>query len=336
MDDVLYSELGTEERRQKPYEGKSYAFGVKLLKDVETPAVVNEKNKILPLDDELATLTVNAISKTAQLFSDLDGLDKQVKAKISERFPELQDGVIPEGTVNLSNLDAMKEIKAGLNKDFKRAEDNRKSGKKDIVAPYDYINSIYQEKTSLLSNAIAELTKQIKTVEDKEDERKRAEIKTLILSKAKDYHKDLPELLEKYDTLYNKVWRDSFLNKTCSNTKMQEEVMKSLAGLASELKSIDGEANADELKISYFETGDLAMAIQRRQQLADSKALIKKLKCTGTFKSGIEQTEKKEESEGDKEYIYKSFRVWHTNKNAFVALVEYLKFNGFHAEIIKD
>lgn len=269
-------------------------------------------------------------------------------------MPTVTDGVIPAGTVTVDNLDEAKKMRTELNKLWTNLESERKSGKSIIEKPYDYINDMYKEKTRLLTTVIAELKSQIDRVEGEEAEKKKNYVRETILKKAADYNKDLPELLQKYDGLFNKVWQDSFLNKTMTDTRMQSEIMSSLASIADDLKTIEGEKNPDELKISYFKTGDLSLSIRERQQIAESKALIEKLKAQSAPKPtvptaepiSISQEEKVDApprapekpqvtltdyGPGKDQY----FHCWNANPKEFDGLIAYMKEHGFRCEGIK-
>ena len=69
----------------------------------------------------------------------------------------------------------IKKIKALLNKDFEVLEDLRKSVKRQILAPYEEFNAIYQANvTDVFKPAERQLNAKIKLVEDVIVERTRA------------------------------------------------------------------------------------------------------------------------------------------------------------------
>lgn len=352
--EVRKTNVTTPEVNAEPFEGKSYTFRTQRYKAEDRPCIVNENNRVIPLDSYLANAIVNSVSRTASLYSDVVGLEEQVKYAVGRVMPTITDGVIPAGTVTVDNLDEAKKMRTELNKLWTNLESERKSGKSIIEKPYDYINDIYKEKTRLLTTVIADLKSQIDRVEGEEAEKKKNYVRETILKKAADYNKDLPELLQKYDGLFNKVWQDSFLNKTMTDTKMQSEIMSSLASIADDLKTIEGEKDPDELKISYFKTGDLSLSIRERQQIAESKALIEKLKAQSAPKPTALTAEpisisREEEVDAPPRAPQKTqvtltdygpgkdqyFHCWNANPKEFDGLIVYMKEHGFRCEGIK-
>lgn len=339
MDDLITmyeTEHGTEEgKTTKPFEGKSYTFETRRYKAVDLPCVINERNVAIPVDEELANSIVNSVSTTVSFYNALQSLDDDVKETLRKELPGVKDGVVPSDYVTLDNLEATRKVLAKLNKIYKQSEDTRKSGKSIINKPYDYMNSIYKEKTYLIVSAIEALKSQVAIFDKTDEEVKMKAIREDILKRAKDYNKDLPELLDKYPALYDKVFKKEFLNKTMSDTKMQESIMSSLASISAILKTLDGEKDSADLKAVYFETGDLSTALQKRQSMDEARAMIARMSGEEAPKAQEPTpTAKTDEMEGG--FIYKTFTVWHKDKSAFVGLVQYLKNNGFHAEILKN
>lgn len=361
------SEKGTEEKantsvvaqekKLPPYEGKSYTFRTQRYKAEDKPCIVNENGRVIPLDDELANSIVNSVSRAASLYGDIVGMDSQVELALSKVLPDIKDGVIPEDAVTAENVEEARKIRTELNKLWTDLETERKSGKKIIESPRQYIEDIYKEKTRLLTSALAALKSQIDKVDEAEGEKKKAIIRNMILEKASDYNKDLPAYLEKYSMLYNKVWKDSFLNKTCSDTKMQKEIVLALSSIADDLKTIEGEAEAESLRFTYFETGDLAEAIKRRQRVAEAKRFAEELEKKRTASSPAPQPkpvapepepepvsvpqpavqdapprapEVKITNYGPGKSQY--FHCWNPNPKEFDALYKYMQQHGFRCE----
>lgn len=333
------SEYGTtEEKTVQPFEGKSYSFETRRYKAEDLPCVINERNAVVPLDDELANSIVNSVSTTVSFYKALSSLDTEVKEAIRAELPSILDGVIPQGFVDKDNLESMRKVLAKLNKIYKQSEDTRKAGKNIINKPYDYMNSIYKGKTNLIVSAIESLKSQIAVFDEAEDERKAKVIREMIIKKAADYSKDLPVLLDKYPALYNKVWKKEFLNKTMSDTKMQESIMASLVSIKSIIKTLDGEKDSTDLKATYFETGDLTLALQKKQSMDEARAMIERMsEPTPTPKAEPKPSTPSipfpditltDYGPGKDQY----FHAWHSDPKAFKGLLEYMKANGFRCE----
>ncbi len=347
-----------EEKVAPTFEGKSYTFRTQRYKAEDRPCVINENGRAIALDGPLAMSIVSSVSRAASLFNDVSELDDQVKYALTRVMPSLHDGVVPEGTVTQANADEAKKVRTELNKLWNDLETERKSGRSVIEGPYKYIDGIYKDKTSLLVNAIAALKKQIDKVDNAENEKKKAAIRETIITKAGDYNKDLPALLEKYEALYNKVWQDKFLNKTTSDTKMQEEIMKSLGDIASDLKVIENESDNDNLRATYYETGNLSDALKRRQQVEEAKRFASELRR----KSHPVEPTPEPEPEPEKISVPEEpkvdapsrapekpqvtltdfgpgkdqyFHCWNANPAEFTGLIAYMKEHGFRCEGIK-
>ncbi len=362
------SELGTEEKANTsvvaqekelpPYEGKSYTFRTQRYKAEDRPCIVNENNRVIPLDDELAMCIVNSVSRAASLYGDITDMDNQVELALSKVLPDIKNGVIPEDAVTAENVEEARKIRTELNRLWENLEKERKSGKKIIESPRQYIEDIYKAKTKLLTDALATLKSQIDKVDSAADEKKKAVIRKTILDKALDYNKDLPSILEKYEVLYNKVWKDSFLNKTMTDTKMQREIMEALSAIADDLKTIEGETESESLRFTYFETGNLAEAIKRRQRVADARKFAEELEKRSHIPAP-QTEEKKEEPKiepisvpqektqnapqrapeipqvniteyGPGKHQY--FHCWNANPSEFDGLYRYMKDHGFKCE----
>ena len=342
MDDLFNtntSEYGTtEEKTVQPFEGKSYSFETRRYKAEDLPCVINERNAVVPLNDELANSIVNSVSTTVSFYKALSSLDTEVKEAIREVLPNVFDGIIPLGLVDKTNLEDMRKVLAKLNKIYKQSEDTRKSGKNIINKPYDYMNCIYKGKTHLIVSAIESLKSQIAVFDEEEDERKAKAIREMIIKKASDYGKDLPALIDKYPALYNKVWKKEFLNKTMSDTKMQESIMSSLASIAAILKTLDREKDSANLKATYFEAGDLTLALQKKQSMDEARAMIERMsEPTPTPKAEPKPSTPSiplpdialtNYGPGKDQY----FHAWHSDPKAFKGLLEYMKANGFRCE----
>lgn len=340
----------------QPFEGKSFTFRTQWHEAENRVCVVNERGMAIAIDDELANSLVNSVSRAATFFKDMSQTDYNVKLAVMKSMPTIKDGIIPKGTVTAENVESARKARAELNKLWENLEKERKTGKSIMESPYSYINGIYKNKTSLLTSVLAELKSQIDKVDKEADEKKKETIKALILKKAVDYNRDLPALLEKYESLYNKVWQDKFLNKTMSDTKMQEEIMRALNDIANDLKAIESESDNDNLRASYYETGNLSDALKRRQQVQEARRFAEELQRRSKPVEPIATPEPEKVSvtqpevenapsrapekpvvtltdfgPGKDQY----FHCWNANPEEFTGLIAYMKAHGFRCEGIK-
>ena len=327
-----------------------------------------------PIKEDLAELLTQAVKRTTGFAHDLWGLNIAVPAAVLESLNDekLKDGKIPEGYVTEENVDDCRELRKKLNKLWEDTENERKAMKKIVTAPYDHLNDGYQDATYLLRLAKDTLTTQITKVENEEKARKKDGIKHIILDKAKDYRTDLPEYLEKYDALMGRVFQDCMLNKSQSDTKSQQMIMEGLRAIAADLAVVDGykdPAEREAIKNNFLESGNLTAAIEKRQryqanmdflaeldrkaaerdreeqqakaqaQTATQPTVAPRPTVVRTAPAPQPQTGKIQLTQVAPTSIEKYFHIWHDGPNAeeaFRALTQFLKDNGFHRENMKQ
>lgn len=318
-----------------------------------------ENSANVPISQELADLITKGVTRTISFARDITNLDEAVKNSIALVMPEIEDGVIKENTVTEDNLESAKKIYSKLNKLWTDLENDRKGMHKVTDAPYATLNDEYKAKTKLLTNAKDALKSQIAFAEEEAANFKKKTLTDWILEKSKDYRKNFPEILTANNkALFNaRIWDDRFTNKTMTSTAMQKQVMDSLDAINEELKTIEAMEEHDGALARYCQTGSLTDALNMQRQIRESKTLIEKLASERAQQTPppvvpqlipqsepapIMQPQAGPLEEAPKAKIiltepqpgecHKYFHIWHSNPEAFTALTQFLRSNGFHRE----
>lgn len=98
---------------------------------------------------------------------------QEIKVDVTERVNNAMSLVCTEETIQ-----AVKQIRADLNREFKGWEEKRKEVKKEIMTPYDDFEAIYKECiTDIYKRGDADLKNKIDTLEDEMKAQKAAEVK---------------------------------------------------------------------------------------------------------------------------------------------------------------
>ena len=345
-----------------------------------TPDKVEPEGKIFvyegaptdfPIKEDLAKLLTQSVKRTTEFARTLGGLGVAVSAAVKSSLKDIADGIIPEGYVKAENVEDARKLRTKLNKLYKEIEDERKAMKKIVTAPYDHLNAGYQDATYLLRLATDTLGTQINKVEEEEKARRREAINHLILEMAKDYRTDLPEYLGKYSALMDRVFQESMLLKSQSDTKSQQMIMEGLRAIAADLAVIDGykdPAEREAIKNNFLESGNLTAAIEKRQRYQANMDFLAELDRKAAERDREEQQAKAQAQTATQPTvapqpvaqaapapqpqtgkiqltqvaptsIEKYFHIWHDGPNAeeaFRALTQFLKDNGFHRENMKQ
>ncbi len=326
----------------------------------ETRVVYKYENvNNVPISKDLADLITKGVSRTISFARDIEGLDKAVKSSIALVMPEIEDGVIKDHTVTEENLDSAKKIYAKLNKLWTDLENDRKGMHKVTDAPYTTLNDEYKSKTRLLTSARDALKSQIATVEEEAANFKKKTLTEWILEKSKDYRPNFPQLLTaNNNALFNaRIWDDKFTNKTMTSTAMQSQVMSALAAIDEELKTIEAMDEHDTALAQYYQTGSLTDALNMQRKVKEAKDLTDRLSSERMRQASpaaapqampqsepaaVMSPQPSAPAEAPRGKIvltepkpgecHKYFHIWHDDPEAFTALTQYLRSNGFHRE----
>ncbi len=322
------------------------------------------------ISPELADLLRKGVSRTISFARDITNLDEAVKSSVALVLPEVKDGVIKDNSVTGENLEEVKKVYTKLNKLWKDLETDRK-GMHDVTeAPYKSLNSDYKARTKLLTDAINVLKEQISKVETDEADFKKKNLTQSILDMSKDYRPDFPEILQQNNNaLFNRrVWDDRFTNKTMTSTAVQKQVMEALAAINEELKTIEAMEDNSAALAQYCQTGSLTDALNMQRKVREAKEFASRLSASRAPQSAPVQPaiqthpapapqpepvaspqmqmpaqptapQKIQLTQVGPQSVEKFFHIWHDGPNAdeaFRALTQFLKSNGFHRENMKE
>lgn len=264
-------------------------------------------------------------------YTDLEKLPSYIDEALRQIMPIDEQGNLPLHAVSASNLPEAKDTLAKLRKLDKALEDERKRIKKEWLKPYEEFEATYKCKKEALTRAITTLASDVSDVERDIDNYKRNGLTLNIQKDADAMRVGLGDLVKDNAALWSRVWSESYLNKTMSSTKVCEAYRTALREIMTELETIDASEDRDKLLQAYYRMGNLTLAlaeVQRFKEL-EKKFKAKSLETQTTPESQVEEP-KKEEG-----FTYKSFKCWHKDASAFKGLIQYMKDNGFHCEILK-
>lgn len=264
-------------------------------------------------------------------YSDLEKLPAYIDEALRQIMPIDEQGNLPLHAVSASNLPEAKDTLAKLRKLDKALEDERKRIKKEWLKPYEEFEATYKCKKEALTRAITTLASDVSDVERDIDNYKRNGLTLNIQKDADAMRVGLGDLVKDNAALWSRVWSESYLNKTMSSTKVCESYRTALRDIMTELETIDASEDREKLLQAYYRLGNLTLAlaeVQRFKEL-EKKFKAKSLETQTTPESQVEEP-KKEEG-----FTYKSFKCWHKDASAFKGLIQYMKDNGFHCEILK-
>ena len=276
-------------------------------------------------------------------YGDITNLPAYIRTCLKKMIPDCESGVVPADAVTAENYAKAKDVRAELNATNDKLNAERIRIHKLWEQPYEEFVAQFNEKTGLLTAAISSLGTQIKAIETAEKNKKRDTVISAIRKRATDYRVGFDKLLEDHPALWKKVWKDSYANKTQSDTKTEKEYTDALLSIHNDLKVIDAMENRDIVLSSYYRTGNLSTALAEADQFKQTQKREMELqmqsKTTASPVPAPAPTPAPQPAtatapqilQPGKGDIVKVFMVWHKDKNEFIRLVQYMKEHGFHA-----
>ena len=180
-------------------------------------------------------------------------------------------------TVTVDTVKTVKEVRAGLNKQFRELEDQRKAVKKAILEPYEQFDQIYKKYVAVrFDEADAELKRKINDVEFGLKKKKEDELRS--------YFREYAESV----SLDWVTFETGNFNITLSKSMkaLKEEVSQFLDRISEETRVITGLPNSAEVMAEYkkFLRFDRAIevvdernrAIEREQEEQERRLTAKK------------------------------------------------------------
>lgn len=174
----------------------------------------------------------------------------ELRAQAIEIAKYLETVDVTEETVKAS-----KKLLAEVNKAVKHLEDERIKVKKTLLEPYNEFETQVKEIVGIVRDADGLVRDQVKELDEKEREKKKAEIVELFEKRTTGTR--VGDLFTLDDFL-----KPQHLNKSVSMNKVENEMADWMASVETALAAIDGMEHADEIIVEYKTTLDLAGSIK--------------------------------------------------------------------------
>lgn len=183
---------------------------------------------------------------------------------ITEQIENLDiENLIP----SIESLQSLKTLRADLNSDFKKYEEQRKFVKKAINEPYAEMETVYKDEIATkITEAIEKLKDKITIVENQVKDAKKAELKGYF------------EELVKSENIDFLKFEDAKLKIDLSTTekKLKEQADEFVSKVSTDLKLIETQEHKVEIEVEYKKTLNISKAItdvvERKE--AERKAVL--------------------------------------------------------------
>lgn len=168
---------------------------------------------------------ITSIKTTTQPVVSFDGYDTLYK-QVGEMVDTMKTIEVTEDT-----LQTNKKLVATVRKNFDELDKQRKSLKKELLTPYEEIDTKTKALKQLIDEGDNAIRKQIRELEDKQRKLKADEVKQEIGEFLKDYH--MPDWLT-IDNVYKNEWS----NKSTPRKKITEMIVNTLDNIKSDITYI--------------------------------------------------------------------------------------------------
>lgn len=244
----------------------------------------------------------------------------ELKIELADNLKKYQGLVVTEDEITKA-----KSTRANLNKVAKMIDDRRKELKKEILKPYEAVETQTKELIGMIGEVTNAIDGQIKEFERIEKSKKTGEIAALWNSY--DYNK----------VNFSEIWSDQWLNKTYSMKKIEEDMKNSIDTIEGGLKTIDSlikDVNvAETIKAKYLIRLDLNCVIAEYEAEQQARELIKKPKEEPKIEEETEEIVKEEVPTDDEKMYVLRFEVIGT-KQELDSLAAYLKTSDLDIKVL--
>ena len=243
---------------------------------------------------------------------------EEIKNWVIEKSKEYKSIVYTEDTIENARTD-----RATLNKVTKAINDEKIRLKKEVLKPFEDFEKKCKELQGIMSEATNSIDSQIKSFEEKEQNKKREQIKEIFNTQIGDF-KDLIS----FETIFNSRW----LNKTYSIKNIEEEIKHIVVKTNNDFEVIDGQIKDEvinkQVKAYYFnnitEPTVLGNSLQEGLKIVEANKKLEEFKKQQEIKQENKNeikteevkvnTEKVEVRENQKTIETIDFRVWVTKE----------------------
>lgn len=243
---------------------------------------------------------------------------EEIKNWVIEKSKEYKSIVYTEDTIENAKTD-----RATLNKVTKAINDEKIRLKKEVLKPFEDFEKKCKELQGIMIEATNSIDSQIKSFEEKEQNKKREQIKEIFNA----YIGDFKDLIS-FEEIFNPRW----LNKTYSIKNIEEEIKHIFIKTSNDFDVIDGQIKDEiinkQVKAYYFkniaEPTVLGNSLQEGLKIVEANKKLEEFKKQQEAKQEIKNeikaeevkvnTEKVEVRENQETIETIDFRVWVTKE----------------------
>lgn len=238
---------------------------------------------------------------------------EEIKNWVIEKSKEYKSIIYTEDTIENANTD-----RATLNKVTKAINDEKIRLKKEVLKPFEDFEKKCKELQGIMIEATNSIDSQIKSFEEKEQNKKREKIKEIFNT----YIGDFKDLI-RFETIFNSRW----LNKTYSIKNIEEEIKHIVVKTNNDFEVIDGQIKDEiinkQVKAYYFknitEPTVLGNSLQEGLKIVEANKKLEEFKKQQEIKAekvkvDTEKVEVIENNEVTETIETIDFRVWVTKE----------------------
>lgn len=232
---------------------------------------------------------------------------EDIKKWVTEKAKEYKSVVYTEETITTAKSD-----RATLNKVAKAINDEKIRIKKEVLKPFEDFETKCKELQGIITDASSSIDAQVKAFEEKEQNEKKEQIKSVFDAYIGDY-KDL--IL--FDLIFNPRW----LNKTYTMKKIEEEINHLVVKTSDDMKVLEGQIKDEvilkQVQAFYFshiaDSDCLSSSLKYGMNVIESKKKLEELKQQQEARKEVKATPV-QQAPTQEELQVIDFRVWVTQE----------------------
>lgn len=232
---------------------------------------------------------------------------EDIKKWVTEKAKEYKSVVYTEETITTAKSD-----RATLNKVAKAINDEKIRIKKEVLKPFEDFETKCKELQGIITDASSSIDAQVKAFEEKEQNEKKEQIKSVFDAYIGDY-KDL--IL--FDLIFNPRW----LNKTYTMKKIEEEINHLVVKTSDDMKVLEGQIKDEvilkQVQAFYFshiaDSDCLSSSLKYGMNVIESNKKLEELKQQQEARKEVKATPV-QQAPTQEELQVIDFRVWVTQE----------------------
>lgn len=211
---------------------------------MNTELSLQEKDLELVISEKtLGSLTTNA---------------KQIRDMVKNALP-----MYDISNYNDDNIEQAKKDKAALNKAAKSLNAKRIEFEKEFMIPFSEFKEVVSETVQLISECSSKIDSVVKQNEQAYKDTKKAAIIDY-------FEANNANLVD-----FNKIFKEAWLNKTVKEKSVFTDIDNILAGIESDIKTIESMQDADVLRTYYLDTLNINNTVQYANRLKEQRERAK-------------------------------------------------------------